>query len=148
MNNLKCSECGSTSFVPSLTNNGTVACSFCGTESVIDSLPQMVDDAVKRHLGTSFTTAVQTTKPEFHETEKNRIQTATLGDECLLFGNSIPCPNLDMTNREWDRAVDEIQNLQRVLIGIRDREAAKRKGLLTNRFAFETLFFLLTGKKT
>jgi hypothetical protein len=104
----------------------------------------MVDEAVKRHLGTpgnqntSFSTTVNT----------STAASAVLNEDCSLFGNVVPCPNLDMTNKEWNAVIDEIHNLQRVLIGIRDREAAKRKGLMTpDRSHFEQLFHLFNSKK-
>lgn len=104
----------------------------------------MVDEAVKRHLGTpgnqntSFSTTVNT----------STAASAVLNEDCSLFGNVVPCPNLDMTNKEWNAVIDEIHNLQRVLIGIRDREEVKRKKLMTlDRPCFDHLFSLNTGKK-
>lgn len=147
MNNLKCSECGSTSFVPSLSSNGTVACVFCGAESLVESLPKMVDEAVKRHLGTPSHQSEKIPSPAASETmNASTAASSVLNEDCSLFGNVVTCPNLDMTNKEWNAAIDEIHNLQRVLIGIRDREAAKRKEMTTNRDTFDHLFFLLTGK--
>lgn len=147
MNSLKCSECGSTSFVPSLSSNGTMACSFCGAESLVDSLPQMVDEAVKRHLGTPGNQNVSSSSSTT-TTNTSTAASAVLNEDCSLFGNVVPCPNLDMTNREWNATIDEIHNLQRVLIGIRDREAAKQKGLMTpDRSHFEQLFHFFKDEK-